>query len=271
MLLANGPILLGQYRPLDSYLHRLDARAKLMPIFLVLVLALLTDSLVFYLAITATLIASLLLSGVRPSVLLSNFKPILLLVAITFLYHVVFYRGDSAVLVSFWGWGISEEALYKALFFSMRLVVFVSMAFLMTLTNSPSDLAEAVAKLLRPLRKVGVPVYDLALILFIAIRFVPILFDEFQAIKNAQTIRGVSFSGSLPARIKKLSYIILPVFVSAIGRADDLAVAMEARGYRSGAERTFYSHTQFGRDEVWFMILTTIGIVAVFVLTRAMS
>ena len=269
-MIGNGPILLGQYRPLDSYLHRLDARAKLLPIMLVLVLALLTDSLLFYLLILLTLTVSLLCSGVRPSVLASNFKPILLLVAITFVYHVVFYRGESPELLSVWGWSIREAAVYRAFFFSMRLVVFVSMAFLMTLTNSPSELAEAVAKLLRPLRKIGVPVYDLAIILFIAIRFVPILFDEFVAIRNAQTIRGVSFTGSLISRMKKITYVILPVFVSAVGRADDLAVAMEARGYRTGKERTFYSHATFGWREVWFMALSTLGVGIAYVATRSM-
>ena len=153
-------------------------------------------------------------------------------------------------------------------FFSLRLVLFVSIAFLMTLTNSPSELGDAFIKIARPLEKLRVPVSDLALILFIAIRFIPILYDEFTAIKNAQIIRGVSFTGSFFNRIKKTTAIIVPVFVAAIQRADELAMAIEARGYKAGRKRTFYSRSHFGTNEWIFALLTSAGIVMLFVLTR---
>lgn len=267
-MFANGPVILGQYRPLDSYLHRLDARAKMLPVLLVLVLALFTGSLVFYLILMFALITALLWSGVGADTLGRNFRPILILVLITFLYHIIFFRGESEVLLDILGFKITEGAIHNAVFFSLRLLLFVSVAFLITLTNSPSELAEALAKLLRPLKKIGVPVYDLALILFIAIRFIPILYEEFTIIKNAQTIRGVTFTGSFIRRVKKTTAILLPVFVSAISRADDLALAIEARGYKGGRERTFYSRTHFGAAEVRFMILVSLAIVALFYFTR---
>lgn len=267
-MFANGPIVLGQYRPIDSFLHHLDARAKMLPVTLVLVLSLLTDSAAFYVIILGALISGLLLSGVGAGTLSRNFRPILLLVVITMAYHLIFYQGPTRVLVTIFGWSIREGAVMNAVFYSLRLVLFISMAFLITLTSSPSELAEALAKLFRPLRKIGIPVNDLALIVFIAIRFVPILFEEFTAIRNAQMIRGVNFSGSFVTRLKKTTYIMLPVFMAAISRADDLALAIEARGYRSNQTRTFYTHGRFGAGEAWFMVLSSTTIVILFYLTR---
>ncbi len=267
-MFSNGPVVLGQYRPLDSYLHRLDARAKIMPVMVVLVLALLTHSIWFYLSVMGVLIGSLLHSGVGLRTLVDNFKPIMLLVLITFVYHIIFPGGESTPVLTVWGFSVTEGALSRASFFSLRLVLFVSVAFLMTLTNSPSELAEAVAKVLQPLKKIGVPVNDLALILFIAIRFIPILFEEFQAIKNAQMMRGVTFEGSFVSRLKKTTSILLPVFVAALSRADDLALAIESRGYESGRERTFFTRSRFRAAEWLFMLLTSTGIVGLFYLMR---
>lgn len=263
-MFQSSPVLLGQYRPLDSYLHRLDARAKIVPITLVLVLALLTESLVFYGVILVSLVTALLASGIAPRTLAGNFKPILLLVAITCLYHLVFSGRDSEVLVNLAGVRIRSEAVQIAVFYSLRLVLFISVAFLMTLTNSPSELGDALTKLLRPLQRIKIPVYDLALILFIALRFIPILYEEFTAIRNAQLTRGVNFGGSILSRARKTTSIIIPVFVAAIQRADDLALAIEARGYQSGRRRTFYSRSRFGFQEWFFTALSSAAIVALF-------
>jgi energy-coupling factor transport system permease protein len=267
MMLANGPILLGQYRPVDSFLHRLDARAKMPPILLVLVLALLADSVTFYLATLAALVLGLIGSGVGGLTLVRNFRPIFVLVFITALYHLIFTARDTEAVVTVWGLSLTAGGVEAAVFFSLRLVLFISVAFLVTLTNSPSELAEALARLLKPLRRVGLPVNDLALILFIAIRFIPVLYQEFAAIRNAQMMRGVDFSGSLVSRLRKTTAIIIPVFVAAIGRADDLAVAIEARGYRSDRQRTNYGQVTFGRAEWLFMLLASAGVVFLFAVT----
>ncbi|HUV31054.1 MAG TPA: energy-coupling factor transporter transmembrane component T [Acidobacteriota bacterium] len=255
-MLRSNSILLGQYRPLDSFLHSLDARAKLLPVLLVLVLGLLTESLLFYVVILGALLAGLIASGVGLSALMQNFRPVLIIVAVTFAYHLVFSGRDTAVQFTLLGFDVTSGALMTASFFSLRLVLFLSMAFLVTLTSSPSELAEAVTRLLRPLKRVRVPVDDLGLILFMALRFIPILYGEFMAIKHAQIIRGVSFSGSLVNRIRRTSSLLVPVLVTAIARADDLALAIEARGYRSGQPRTFYSRALVGRKE-WAFIATS--------------
>jgi energy-coupling factor transport system permease protein len=262
------PILLGQYRPLDSFLHRLDARAKIVPVTLVLVLALLTHSLIFYVAILASLIGGLLLSGVDGRTLARNFQPVLILVAITCVYHLIFSGRGTPVFVELFGLKITTGGIDLAVFFSLRLIIFISMAFLITLTNSPSDLGDAMTRLFKPLEKLRFPVYDLALILFIALRFIPILYEEFNAIRNAQMIRGVRFTGSMINRLKTTTSVIIPVFVAAIQRADELALAIEARGYRSGRKRSYYSRSRFGLNEVAFTLICSVAIFTLFYYTR---
>ncbi len=257
-------MLLGQYRPLNSWLHRLDARSKLIPVVFILVLSLLTDSFLFYIIIQILLITGLLLSGIDSKTIYYNFKPILILMGRTSVCHIIFSGQDSEILVQFWIITIREAAIYKAVFYSLRLMIFISIAFLVTLTCSPSELAEAATKILKPLEKMKLPVGDFSLILFIAIRFIPILYNEFNAIKNAQIIRGVNFTGSLINRTKKITSIIIPVFVSAIQRADDLAMALQVRGYRSDRQRTYYSKMKFGLNGWIFGLGSSTFIFGVF-------
>ncbi len=267
-MFETAPIILGQYRPVDSFLHNLDARAKMFPITVVLVLALLTKSFLFYGVILVTLILALLWSGVTPQRLLLNFKPILLLVLVTSGYHLLFSGTGTEILVSIKGIHVTTGGLRMAAFFSLRLVLFVSVAFLVTLTSAPSELADAFMKILSPLSKIRIPIQDLSLILFMAIRFIPVLYEEFVTIKHAQIIRGVRFSGSVLNRLKKTISIIIPVFVAALQRADELALAMEARGYSGSVNRTSYSHLHIGIREWLFMGVSTGLIILLFVITR---
>lgn len=258
------PVMIGQYRPIDSFLHKTDTRAKILPVLFILICSLITSSLLFYIIILLLLILSLLLSGISKSGLIKNFKPILYLVLFTSLYHLVFSAPDSTPLLTLFGYSLREGAVSNALFYSLRLLLFISAAFLVTLTSSPSELGEAFAKLFKPLEKLKIPISDLALILFIALRFIPILYEEFIIIKNAQQIRGVKFSGSLMNRIKKTTTIILPVFVAAVNRADQLALALEVRGYDSKTPRTFYSRQTFGLSDFLFMLGSSLLIFCIF-------
>ncbi len=253
-MFANVPVLLGQYRPLDSYLHRLDARAKLAPILLVMILALLTDSFLFYGIILVGLFLSLILSGITFGSLLRSMRPVVWLVILTSFYHLIFSGKGSSALFEIYGWRITSEAVRLAGFYSMRLLIFVSIAFLLTLTSSPSELAEAFSKMLRPLVRLRVPVAELSMVLFMAIRFIPILYDEFNAVRHAQIVRGVDFSGSLLARLRKSTYIVIPVLVAAVQRADDVARAMQARGYHAGRDRTSYLSSHFTARETVFCV-----------------
>ncbi|MEA2031816.1 MAG: energy-coupling factor transporter transmembrane component T [candidate division Zixibacteria bacterium] len=266
-MFESAPILLGQYRPHHSYLHRLDARAKMVPVTVILILALMTSSYLFYIVILSTLFVGLLQSGVTPAKLIGNFRPILILALITSLYHLVFSGVGTEVLFKVFGFGITIGAVEMAGFYSLRLILFVSIAFLVTLTSSPSELADAFARILSPLHRLRIPVQDLALILFMAIRFIPVLYEEFITIRNAQIIRGVRFSGSVFSRIKKTVCIIIPVFVSALQRADELALAIGARGYRGDVQRTSYSRMSFGLREWVFVTVATVAVVGLFLVT----
>jgi len=263
-MIKNGIILLGQYRPTDSYLHRLDTRAKMIPVLIILILALFTESYLFYLGILALLLIALLNSGVTRETLVNSFKPMIWLVGVTVVYHLLFSGEETKTVLSLFGYKLTAGAVNEAAFYSVRLVLFVSMAFLVTLTSSPSDIGDAFAKVIRPLRRFKVPVEDLSLILFMAIRFIPVLYDEFVIIKNAQRLRGVNFSETIMSRLRKSTTIVIPVFVAAIARADELAQAIEARGYGKSIERTYYSHSNFGVNEIGFVSICLILIGGLF-------
>ncbi|MFH1688125.1 MAG: energy-coupling factor transporter transmembrane component T [bacterium] len=264
----NAAIILGQYRPLDSYLHRLDARSKIIPVLCVLVLALLTHSLYFYISLLVLLGGALLNAGVGVRNLLTNLRPIGILVTITMLYHLVFSGAGGDILWQLGSLTVTSGGLSNAAFFSLRLLLFVAVAFLITLTNSPSELAEAFGRTMAPLARLGLPVGELAMILFIAIRFIPILHQEFVVIRNAQRIRGVDFSGSWLSRLRRTSAIIVPVFMAASQRADELALAIEARGYDGRRPRTAYSRSRFGAQEWLFTASVSAGVLVLFFVSK---
>lgn len=264
----SSPILLGQYRPSDSYLHSLDARAKALAVLAVMIFALASNAILFYVILIGALIVGLGWSGVSASAMLKSFTPVLLLVVLTAAFHLIFSGRNSQVLFTLFGWPVRSAAVSAAAFYSLRVVLFVAAAFLITFTSSPSELAEALVKILKPLRRFRVPVNDLGLIIFIAIRFLPILYDEFVTIRNAQVMRGVDFGGSFIMRIRKTSYLLIPVFVAAVGRADDLALAIEARGYDSHARRTIYSQARFGAREAVFAVAAISLMLILFVVSQ---
>ena len=265
---VQGTVVLGNYRPLNSYLHRLDPRAKLVPVFLILVLAMLSKSYLFHLVLLATVGGSLVSSGIGGSDLVRNFRPILYLAGLTMVYHLLFSGAKTEVLYSIFGFDLRSGAVHGALFFTARLLLFVATAFLITLTSSPTELADSITRLMKPLGRLRVPVNDLGLIIFIALRFIPILTDEFSAIRNAQMMRGVEFTGGWFKRLRQLGSLLLPVFVAAIERADDLAMAIEARGYDGKVERTSYSRAKIGNSEIMFMLLVSTAILVSFFLTK---
>lgn len=266
-MMSTTPALLGQYRPADSYLHNLDARAKLVPILVAMVLALLTLSMVFYVVLILALVVGLKLSGIEFRSMGKSFAPILLLVLLTTAFHLIFSGRSSPVIAEPLGIPIRSAAVSMAAFYSLRLILFVVVACMITFTCSPSELAEALTRILGPLQRLRVPVNDLGLIVFIAIRFIPILYDEFVTIRNAQVMRGVDFTGSFVARIRKTGYLLIPVFVAAISRADDLALAIEARGYDSYAKRSSYSQARIGAKEIVFMATTMVLMCGLFFAT----
>ncbi len=255
----NNRLIIGQYKPSNSFGHRLDPRGKISAVFYLMIISIFTSSPVFYSAVIMGLILMLLVSDIPFSAIVRNGKPFLLLVVITALYHLIFSARDSGTMIKILGFNLTEGGVSMAISFSLRALVFICLAFFISLTTSPSDIAETLVNWLKPLKKLGIPVSDIGLIVFIAMRFIPVLSDEIDTIKKAQIVRGVDFSGGLLNRARKLTALLIPVFQSAIRRADDLALAIESRGYVSGAERSSLKIYRFQiRDWLFLLIALTV-------------
>ncbi len=192
-----GRFIFGQYRPIDSFGHNLDPRGKLLMAAFLMVISLFTSSAIFYLAIITLTTAMLLASRISLSTIFRNIRPFILLALITAAYHLIFSERETSTLIEFYGIRITAGGLGMAISFSLRVLVFIGIAFFVSLTTMPSDMAEALVSWLKPIGKLGVPLNDLKLVIFISMRFIPVLAEEFDTIRKAQIVRGVDFSGSI--------------------------------------------------------------------------
>ena len=247
---------LGQFFPGSSILHRLDPRMKLALTVLYIVIIFLAKNVYAYAALLVSAVLLVLLSRLSLRVVLRGLRPILFILAFTMLLNI-FFTGGSVPLVSFWGITIYREGVIRAAFMALRVVVLViGTSVFLTYTTSPIVLTDAIESVLSPLKKIRVPVHDFAMMLTIALRFIPTLVEETDKIMNAQKARGADFSsGGLIKRAKALVPILVPLFVSSFKRADDLATAMECRCYRGGDYRTKMTRLHFApRDAVWFFL-----------------
>jgi len=221
-----------------------------------MILALFTQSALFYSIMIIGLIILLRFSKISFTVLIKNIGPFLILVSITAVYHLLFSSRESVEIFNIFGFGLTRGGVEMAIVFSLRVILFVVIAFLIALTIAPSDMAESLVYFIKPLKKIGIPVNDIGLIIFIAMRFIPVLAEEFETIKKAQIVRGVCYSGGLISRAKKSLVLLIPVFQSAIRRADDLAIAIESRGYISGGERSSLRQFRFDKNDFIFIIVS---------------
>lgn len=231
-------IAIGQYVPGQSFLHRADPRSKLLFIVLFATLVFLANNVVSYAVLVCFTLYMALLSRLSLSYILKSLKPVWILILFTVVLHIFITKGGAV----YYQWGrftVEEEGVRQAIFISLRLGLLVLISSLLTLTTSPIDLTEGLERLLGPFGRIGVPVHDIALMMSIALRFIPTLMEETDKIIKAQTARGADFtSGNLIRRAKNLIPIAIPLFISAFRRAEELALAMEARGYRGGMGRT---------------------------------
>ena len=242
-----GDITLGQYYPGNSPVHRMDPRAKLILAIVYIVGVFFIGSLRGYLLALAFLFLVTRLSGLPFRYLLRGLRPLRVILLFTFLLNLFFASGTT-VLFSLGPVTVTREALTSALFFCLRLVFLVMGTSILTLTTSPVQLTDALEHLLRPLSRFGFPAHELAMMMTIALRFIPTLLEEADKIKKAQMARGADFeSGNLISRAKALIPLLVPLFVSAFRRANDLAMAMEARCYRGGENRTRLRELRYTR------------------------
>ena len=229
---------MGQYYPVDSFVHRLDPRTKVLLTILYIVIVFLAKSFVGYALILAYVLLSAHFSKVPCKMLFRGLKPLRFILILTFLLNLFFNSGET-VLLSFWNIRITLEGLQLAVFFSLRLIFLVLGTSVLILTTSPVALSDAMEILLKPLKVIHFPAHELAMMMTIAIRFIPTLLEETDKIRKAQMARGADFeSGNLISRAKAMIPLLVPLFVSAFRRAGDLAMAMESRCYHGGEGRT---------------------------------
>ncbi|MDO5301949.1 MAG: energy-coupling factor transporter transmembrane component T [Tissierellia bacterium] len=230
-------ITIGQYFPVDSPVHRLDPRFKIIIMFLFIVSLFFIVDYSPYLLVVAFLLFTIWASKVPLAMILRGLKPLRLILLVTFLMNLFFIPGEE--LFRFGFLSISRQGLNQAVFMAIRLVLLVAGTSILTLTTSPIQLTEGIEKLMTPLAKLGFPAHAIAMMMTIALRFIPTLIDEADKIMKAQMARGADFeSGNIVSRAKNLIPLLVPLFINALRRADELANAMESRCYRGEGKRT---------------------------------
>ena len=256
-------ITLGQYYPVKSPVHSLDPRIKIILTIAFIVAVFLGTSLWAFIPVAAYIILATMLAHLPLKLLLKGIKPLRIILIFTFLLNLFFNAGET-VLVEVWKIRITLEGLLTAIRFSMRLVFLVSGASLLTLTTPPVVLTDGMERLLSPLRKIGFPAHELAMMMSIALRFIPVLLEEADKIMKAQMARGADFeSGNLIQRAKSMVPLLVPLFVSAFRRAGDLAMAMEARCYHGGEGRTRLRVLKLTMNDLYACLITAALIVVV--------
>ncbi len=256
---------IGQFYPAVSALHGLDPRTKILGTA-ALVFALFFVDTAVGLAVAGLVVAALLAASRVPPAVFGRFlRPVVFIVALTFFFQVLFLR-EGATLVAWGPLEVHAGGLWRGVFLALRILLLVSLAGLLTATTAPVALADGIEDLLSPLKRFRFPAHEIAMMTTIALRFIPTLHEEAQKVMNAQAARGADFSEGGPIkRLKTILPVLIPLTVGAFRRADELAEAMESRGYRGGEGRTRYRELRFGRRDV--VALTAAGVaVAAFVL-----
>ncbi len=263
-------ITLGQYYPIESPIHRLDPRTKLAGTLIFIVALFVAQGLVAYLIATAFLASVIRVSKVPLSYMVRGLKSIVILLLFSVVFNIFFIQ-DGTMLIHVGFITITTGGLIQAAFMAVRLVYLIIGSTLMTLTTTPNDLTDGLEKSLGFLKKIHVPVHEIAMIMSIALRFIPILVEETDKIMKAQMARGADFeSGNLIQRAKAMVPLLVPLFISAFRRASDLAMAMEARCYHGGEGRTKMKPLRYERaDKAAYGVL--LAFLALMVVLRVLA
>lgn len=248
-------LTIGQYVPGDSAVHNLDARTKILSAFAFIVFVFIINTYIGYAWMALGLMIVVAVSGIPVKYILKGIKPLWLIILITVVINL-FFNPEGATLVSLWGATITEGGLRLAVFMAARLILLITGTSLLTLTTSPISLTDGLESLMAPLKAIKFPAHELAMMMTIALRFIPTLLEETERIMKAQKARGADFeSGRLMKRAKALVPLLVPLFVGAFRRADELALAMEARCYRGGEGRTRMKQLTFERRDLYAALL----------------
>ena len=261
-------ITLGQFFPGNSPIHRLDPRTKLVMLLVYIVALFVAVSWISYAVMLMFLIAAVAISRIPPKNIIRGMKPLVVILIFTGVLNIFFTEG-SHVLVSFWGLKITLEGLERAFFMVIRILMLITGTFLLTYTTSPIALTDGLESLLSPLKVIKLPVHELSMMMCIALRFIPTLIEETDKIMSAQKARGADFeNGNLIQRVKALVPILVPLFISAFRRADELATAMECRCYQGGDGRTKMKLLRYKAGDFKTYLLGILLLAAVIVLRQ---
>ncbi|HNR66795.1 MAG TPA: energy-coupling factor transporter transmembrane component T [bacterium] len=252
-------ITLGHYWPGDSIVHNLDPRSKLLGLLGVMTTLLMVLNPIMLMAYALFSLFVVRLAKLPAALVFRNVRPFLWLFLITIAIHLFWTPGRSLFQVPVVNLNATHEGLAFGILYSIRLALLVIYAALLTLTTSPMELMDGLERLLNPLKRLRVPTHEIVLMLSLSLRFIPTLLEEAQRLKNAQLSRGASFDGSLFKRIQSVIPLVLPLFVSAFRRADDLALAMDARCYSGGEGRTTYKILRLGIVD-WIVLLMALAL-----------
>ncbi len=251
-------ITLGQYAYRESFIHRLDPRTKMVASLALLIGLMATRSWIGLGCFAVLWLVAVWLSKLGYSLALRNLRPFAWLVLLTFLAQAFFASGRIVAVVPVLGLRITQEGLQLGALYAARLALLIVFAALLTLTTAPMELADGLEKLLRPLRWFRIPTHDLVMMMSLSLRFVPTLVGEAERIRNAQLSRGARLSGSIRERVRAIVPLVVPLFLSAFRRADELAMAMDARCYHGGDGRTSFRRLTFGVGD--YATLGTVGL-----------
>ena len=261
-------ITLGQYFPGQSYVHRLDPRTKLIMLVAYIVALFTAISWVSYAVCFCFLAVTIIVSTIPLKSIVRGMKPLVFILVFTGVLNLFFTAGET-VLVSFWKITITEEGLVRAVLMILRILLLITGTFLLTYTTSPIALTDGLEALLAPLKLIHLPVHELSMMMCIALRFIPTLIEETDKIMCAQKARGADFeSGNLLQRVRALVPILVPLFISAFRRADELATAMECRCYQGGEGRTKMKLLRYRLGDMKAFLIGVLLIAVVIILRR---
>lgn len=261
-------ITLGQFFPGNSVVHRMDPRTKLLFLVVYIVALFMAGSWLSYGLVFLFLVTTIAISRIPLKSLLRGLKPLVVILLFTAVLNL-FFTGGKTVWAEFWGIQITKEGVLRAVFMVLRIMMLVTGTFLLTYTTSPIALTDGLESLLSPLKKIKVPVHELAMMMCIALRFVPTLIEETDKIMSAQKARGADFeNGNLIRRVKALVPVLVPLFISAFRRADELATAMECRCYHGGEGRTKMKLLRYKRRDYFAFLAAVLLLAAVITLVQ---
>ncbi len=265
--MALRDITLGQYYPVESPIHSLDARTKIFAVFAYLISLFFIKSFTGFAVAAVFLLTCVAISKVPLSFVTKGFKPILMIIILTVIVNVL--SGSGEPVFTWWIITITKEGIYRAFFMAIRLILLVFGSSVLTLTTKPISLTDGLEKIFTPLRVIGVPAHELAMMMSIALRFIPTLMEETDKIMKAQSSRGADFeNGSLKEKAKALLPLLVPLFVAAFRIAGDLAMAMEARCYNGGKGRTRMNEMHFAGRDALAAAIVVLYFAAIIVMRR---